>query len=371
MRLLFVPTFVEEDAPGLTEAASDAVGYGATSSPAIADALERAGHEVVVAAAPPGTSRTEWIPAVLAAIDAAAMRERPDAVLVFSSFTPFAADVRRTLDERGLDVPMVAWTHGSHWDPTDLYRLERHRHLRWADLGNLLAADRVLAPSEYMRDTILANVAAAAPEAAAELERRVRVVGLAFDASRLERARAPKAPGPATVVFNHALIPAKRPEAFLRALPALFEATDCRVVLTRADERSERYGPLLRRLRERYPSRLEVAGHLRLDDYYALLWRSSVQASTASHEGFGVATLEAMATDNFCCVPRTGAYPELLGGVPDALFDADEELADKLASAVLDERLRDETARALADRAARFSPDAIARDVAAVIGEVA
>ncbi|MDQ3741733.1 MAG: glycosyltransferase family 4 protein [Actinomycetota bacterium] len=371
MRLLFVPTFVEEDVPGLTEAASDAVGYGATSSPAIAAALERAGHDVVVATAPPGTSRTEWIPAVLAAVDAAATRERPDAVLVFSSFTPFAADVRRTLDEHGLDVPLVAWTHGSHWDPTDLYRLDRHRHLRWADLGNLLAADRVLAPSEYMRDTILANVAAAAPVAAAELEQRMRVVGLALDASRLERTRRPRAPGPPTVVFNHALIPAKRPEVFLRALPDLFEAADCRVVLTRADERSERYGSLLRGLRERFPARLELAAHLRLDDYYALLWQASVQVSTASHEGFGVATLEAMATENFCCVPHTGAYPELLGDVSEALFDADEELAGKLATAVLDERLRDETASALADRAARFSPDAIAGDVAAVIREVA
>jgi len=371
VKLLFVPTFVEEDAAGLTEAASDAVGYGATSSPAIARGLERAGHDVVVAAAPTGTSRTEWIPAVLATVDAAATRERPDAVLAFSSFTPFAADVRRTLDERGLDVPLVAWTHGSHWDPTDLYRLERHRHLRWADLGSLLAADRVLAPSEYMRDTILANVASAAPEAAAELEQRIRVVGLALDASRVERARRPKTYGRPTVVFNHALIPAKRPEVFLRALPDLFDAADCRVVLTRADERSERYGPLLRRLSERFGSRLEVAGHLRLDDYYALLWESSVQASTASHEGFGVATLEAMATDNFCCVPRTGAYPELLGDVSEPLFDADEELAGKLASAVLDERLRDDTARALAARAARFAPDAIAGEVVAVIGEVA
>jgi hypothetical protein len=87
-------------------------------------------------------------------------------VLAFSSFTPFAADVRRTLDERGLDVPMVARTHGNHWDPTGLYRLERHRNLRWADLGNVVAADRVLAPSAYMRDTILANVAAVIGEVA-------------------------------------------------------------------------------------------------------------------------------------------------------------------------------------------------------------
>ena len=123
------------------------------------------------------------------------------------------------------------------------------------------------------------------------------------------------------------------------------------MVLTRADERNERYGPLLRRLRDRFPGRLEVAGHLRVDDYYALLWESSVQVSTAGHEGFGVATLEAMATQNFCCVPHTGAYPELLGGVSHALFDTDEELTGKLESAVLDEGLRDETARALADRA--------------------
>jgi glycosyltransferase involved in cell wall biosynthesis len=193
------------------------------------------------------------------------------------------------------------------WDPTDLYRLERHRYLRWADLGNLLAADRVLAPSAYIRDTILANVADAAPEAAGELEQRMRVVGLALDASRVERARRPKAAGPPIIVFNHALIPAKRPEVFLRALPELFEAVDCRVVLTRADEGGERYGPLLRQLRERFPSRLESAGHLRLDDYYAVLWQSSIQASTARHEGFAVATLEAMATGSFCCVPRTGA----------------------------------------------------------------
>ena len=48
-----------------------------------------------------------------------------------------------------------------------------------------------------------------------------------------------------------------------------------------------------------------------------MLWQSSVQASTASDEGFGVATLEAMATTT-SAASRTGAYPEPVGDVSEA-----------------------------------------------------
>lgn len=371
VRLLFVPSFVESDRAGLPEASSDSVGYGATSSRALISALESQGYEITVAAVTAEVRGTEWVPAVLQALHDRLSRRVPDAVLSFHAFSPFAADVRRMLDDLHIQVPFVAYTHGSHWDPTDLFRSERYPSLRWADLGNLLAADRVLTPSEYLRETISANVARVCRDAAVDLEGRLRVVGLPIDSARLERTRRPKDSTPPTVLFNHAMIPAKRPEAFLRILPELFRASDCRVVMTRASLASERYGAPLSHLVARFPDRLIVGGHLRLDEYYATLWESSVQVSTASHEAFGVATLEAMATHNYCCLPRIGSYPELVAGVTQTLYESDEELPGKILSAFGDDEGLSATAAALAGRARDFSPETVAGHVSRVISEVA
>ncbi|SES29055.1 Glycosyltransferase involved in cell wall bisynthesis [Streptomyces sp. yr375] len=277
-------------------------------------------------------------------------------------------------------LPLVTYTHATHWDPTDLFRVERYPRLRWADLGNLLAADRVLLVSEYLHRTLLTSVTEAGPVAARELSARLRPVGLPLDLDRIDAARPPGLDGTGrhardgdavTVVFNHAPIPAKRPELFVAADDEVLRRTSARIVVTRHFPADAPAGPALRELARRYPGRVTLGEDLPLDDYFRTLWRSDIQVSTALHESLGVATLEAMATGTCPLLPATGAYPEIADGDPDVLYDRPEDVADRLCALVANPARRRRTAhRHSARTRATYAPERVAGAVRKVLAEV-
>jgi glycosyltransferase involved in cell wall biosynthesis len=365
MRVLFVHPYTHDAAAGRSASSSDSIGFNVTCARALVRGLAARGAEVTPVRG--DGDRTRWVGRCLAAFEHQLAAARPDAVLAFHAFWPFTAELRRVMDDAACRVPLVTYTHGSHWDPTDLFRVDRYPRLAWADLGNLMCADRVLTVSRWMAGTIVAGVrAAGGPAVAEDLAARLRPVGLPLDLDRIDAARRPEGDGPPTVVFNHAPVRAKRPELFFRLADDLLRRTDARLLVTR---RFAEPPPALSDLVRRWPRRVTLGGDLPIDDYYAALWRSQVQASVATHESLGVATLEAMATGNACLLPRTGAYPEIT--VPEALYDEPPELLARLVHAVRHEGPR----RALAGRQmtrARhdYHPLRVAGAVLDVLGEV-
>ena len=238
----------------------------------------------------------------------------------------------------GRSVPIVAYNHGSHWDPTDAFRQERYPALRWADLGNLLAVDAVLLVSDYMRATLLREVGGASAEAAAQLAARLWVVGLPIDTGLLDACPTEKEQAP-TVVFNHSFSEGKRPGAFLEVAEEVLERRPARIVITRGAPVNSPHRGRLSRLAKRFGSRVTVGETLAIPDYFRALWGSHVQVSTATHESLGIATLEAMYARNYCLLPDLGAYPEVVGPVREALYDPKEErLADRIVGALDDPR---------------------------------
>ncbi|GAA2097438.1 glycosyltransferase family 4 protein [Actinomadura alba] len=322
----------------------------------------RVGVDVVGSDAGP---QTAWVGQVLERVERAVTSARYDAVLAFHAFWPFTADLRRVLDD-SVPRPLVTYTHGSHWDESDLFRFERYPGLRWADLGNLLAADRVLVVSRYLRDVLVRNVHAVSAAAGAELDRRVRVVGLPLDLPRIDAARRPPEPDRPTTVFNHAPIAAKRPGAFLDVTAELLTRTTGRVVLTRHFPRGSPWAARVRELSDAFPGRVIQGDDLPTDEYYQALWRGHMQVSTAVHESLGVATLEAMVTGNHCLLPRIGAYPEVAAGDPAVLYD---DLNDLLARLVAGPQA-EVVARHDARIRARYAPETVAAAVRDVLAEV-
>jgi glycosyltransferase involved in cell wall biosynthesis len=365
MRVLFVRPYTHDPAPGRPAAASDSLGFNVTCADALASGLIERGVEVTSVSGLGG--QTAWIGRCLAEFEHLLATASPDAVLAFHAFWPFTMDLRRIMDDIGYGGPLVTYTHGSHWDPTDLFRFERYPRLAWADLGNLLCADRVLAVSEWMASTILTSVRAASHAAADELTLRLRSVGLPLDLARIDAAQRPEDIGPPTVIFNHAPVTAKRPELFFELAWELLRRTDARLLVTR---RFPGPSPGLARLARSYPGRVTTGEDLPIDAYYAALWQAQVQVSVATHESLGIATLEAMATRNCCLLPQIGAYPEITE--PGALYDDPSDLLSRLVNVVLYEAPR----RALADRQmararAAYSPERVARAVHEVLLEVA
>jgi glycosyltransferase involved in cell wall biosynthesis len=124
--------------------------------------------------------------------------------------------------------------------------------------------------------------------------------------------------GAPLVLWNHRWDHDKAPEVFFRALRRLdHDGVAFRLALAGANVRRDPRE--FAEAEERFVDRLVHVGHLSRADYVDLLLRSSVVASTAVHEFFGIAMVEAMAAGLVPLLPRALSYPEL---VPSEFHDA-------------------------------------------------
>ncbi len=371
MRVLFFQGFVS---PERDYKASDAVGYGITSADAVVEALAAQGIEVVAVKPPPSSSpnqekrRLAWIlDGYKALLD---LELRPgDVIFIFHTFQQFPAEVRRILQDLRTPLPIIGYTHGSHWDPSDLYRFIHYPGMEVTDLANLLCLDRVLVPSHYLRGVILENIGNWQREAASKIEGKIAVVGLPINTRLLDASRTDERFDRPTIVFNHSLIPSKAPEVFLDVAERVLERHEVSVIITR-EAPDEGINRRLAELSGRFPGRLTSGETYSLPEYFRILWRADIQVSTALHEGLGIATLEAMYTHNCSLLPNRCSYPEITGGLEDVLCSSTEELLDKLDYYLKNEGARRQVAQTLHERSLRYAPDQVASRLVAVLTEL-
>ena len=139
---------------------SDAIGYGITASAAIRTGLRAAGFDVVrpEIAVPDDTdervARLRWLLSSYDGVLDVLSTSPPDVVFSFHAFSVFPAEIRRMLLDLGLELPLVGYTHGSHWDPTDTFRFQAYPRMELLDLANLHVLDRVFLVSDYLRATL-------------------------------------------------------------------------------------------------------------------------------------------------------------------------------------------------------------------------
>jgi glycosyltransferase involved in cell wall biosynthesis len=139
------------------------------------------------------------------------------------------------------------------------------------------------------------------------------------------------------ILWSHRWDHDKAPELFFRALRRLdHEGLAFRVALAGANARADPREFI--EAEERFGSRLVHAGHLPRDGYVDLLARSSIVVSTAVHEFFGVAMVEAMAAGAVPLLPRALSYPEI---VPErfheaVLYDAYGDMVRRLRTVLED-----------------------------------
>jgi len=372
MRILFLQGFVS---PDMEHEASDAIGYGITAAEAIIAGLSARGVDVVSVKPPPRESfdperqRLSWILdgyRALLDLDLQAF----DLIFIFHSLHQFPAEVRRILFDLRISVPVIGYSHGSHWDPTDTFRFVHYPDMEVVDLANLLSLDRVLLPSEFARGVILEHVAAWQPEAARKLEAKLAVVGLPIDRHRLDRCRTGEEFERPTIVFNHSLIPSKQPELFAEVAARALERHDVNVVVTRHVE-DEALEGLFRELQARFSERLIMGNTYPIDTYFRTLWKADLQVSMATHEHLGIATLEAMYTHNCCLLPNRCSYPEITGGYEDVLYSSTVELEERLDYYLENRSAREEAAATLHERSLRYTPEEVVPRLMAVFSELA
>ena len=145
------------------------------------------------------------------------------------------------------------------------------------------------------------------------LRARSQVLPLGLDLARLDAHRpAEPAAGRPLVLWNHRWEYDKDPHTFFRALYTLAdEGLDFGLILLGESVRN--------RPDEFLEARQRLAGHIvhfgyveEIAEYARLLWQADMVVSTAVHEFFGAAVVEACYCGCFPILPRRLTYPELI-----------------------------------------------------------
>lgn len=175
------------------------------------------------------------------------------------------------------------------------------------------------------------------PEGVMELLRaKAEHLPLGCDLASFDRFRAARAGdgGPRVVLWNHRWEFDKNPEDFFGALYEVKERSH-RFRLIVAGERRKEWPAVFDEARERLAAEIVSFGTLESREEYArALCRADVVVSTAIHDFFGMAVVEAVYCGAYPLLPARVAYPEL---VPRELWG--RHLYDERANLV--RRLRD------------------------------
>ncbi len=183
---------------------------------------------------------------------------------------------------------------------------------------SMLAADRILFNSHYHLEDwfgALPSCLKHFPDYThthriREIRSRSEVLPVGCSLARFDRAGAVARGDPPLILWNQRWEYDKNPTAFLQALDRLAgEGVPFRVALagTHVQDPAE-----FEAARDRLGERVMHYGRAEPEAYVRLLRQADVVVSTAIHEFFGVAVVEAIYAHTFPVLPRRLAYPELI-----------------------------------------------------------
>lgn len=214
------------------------------------------------------------------------------------------------------ELPAVVYFHENQLTHPVRVDKERDLHFAISNLWTALAADAVWFNSAFHREELLA--------AAPKLLRRMpdaRPAGVAeaiAERSAVEPPgvpepppRAARTPGPLRVLWAARWEWDKAPEVFFRAVTGLVER-DVPLRLSVVGEAYRERPEVFDRARSRLADRIDHWGWLTRPEYRRVLAQADVFVSTAEHEFFGLAAVEAMVAGVRPLLPERLSYPELL-----------------------------------------------------------
>ncbi len=270
------------------------------------------------------------------------LRERPEADLILATdmldLSTFLALTRGVTH----DLPVALYMHENQLTYPMRPGEKRDLHYGFINYASMLCADAILFNSSYHLQSWfdeLQRMLKHYPDhneldTVSALRRRASVLPVGLALRPLDAAR-PAEPrqGPLLILWNHRWEYDKNPGVFLQALYALAECgVEFEVALLGEHFVSE--PPEFAEARERLGSRIVQYGYAPSRDGYARwLWEADVVVSTALHDFFGVAVVEAMYCDCLPVLPNRLAYPQFIPAEDRAfsLYDTDVELVQRLA----------------------------------------
>lgn len=265
----------------------------------------------------------------------------PDVVLA-SDFLDLAALVGQRREVLAT-VPCAAYFHENQLTYPLLEESERDYQFGFTNITTCMAADSVIFNSAYHMEEFLGGVERllkrmpdCVPHGVPEAIRgKATVVPPGVDFEAVSRARATAAPrtGPLRVLWNHRWEFDKGPEAFFSVMGRLADE-GCEFELAVLGETFSQWPAIFDEARERFARQLRAFGYVESrQEYLRVLAESDVVVSTALHEFFGLAVVEAICAGCAPLLPRRLSYPEILPEHAHGmhLYGSLEELGDWLS----------------------------------------
>jgi glycosyltransferase involved in cell wall biosynthesis len=271
-------------------------------------------------------------------------RMRRPADLILASDFLNLAEFAGLLPPRWQQVPRVVYFHENQLTYPVADESARDYQPAFTNLTTILAARAAYFNSAYHRDeffaameSLLRRMPDYRPLAAlVDARRRSGVLHLGCDLRALLR-RPRHRSGPATILWAQRWEAEKDPETFLRVAARLAdEGLEFQLILM--GEHFERGGaqvaPLVARLRPRILHAGYVEGRA---GYGRRLRQADIVVSTARHEFFGAAVVEAIAAGSWPLLPARLSYPEILPTRyhEEHLYRSEGELAARLRAAIV------------------------------------
>ncbi len=237
----------------------------------------------------------------------------------------FCSDMLNLAEFRGLapapisTLPSVAYFHENQLTyPTPRGKEPWDAHFAITNFTTCLAADQIWFNSAFHRDDFLAALPpffAKTPgrpprEQIETLPEKSLVLWPGFAAE--PRAKGPRTDGPLRIVWAARWEHDKAPEIFFEAMTQL-KKSGHRFEISVLGESFRQQPAVFETARTQFASSIRQWGFLPREAYVDELQTADVFVSTAEHEFFGIAAMEAMAAGCFPLLPRRLSYPELLG----------------------------------------------------------
>lgn len=226
------------------------------------------------------------------------------------------------------------------------FREKQERDLTYAhqNIVSALAADDVYFNSTFHRDNFLTAI----PEfyshftdykpqnVTSRIREKSQVLPVGLGLKTFDRLRTQQSTGPGIILWNQRWEHDKNPETFFKAI---FQLSDDSVPfqIIVCGQHFEEYPEIFDEAKLRLNEHIIHWGFVRSkEEYGKLLHQSDIVVSTAQHEFFGIAVLEAMYCRCYPLLPKRLVYPEY---IPDNrkkgnLYTSDRDLYRKLKFAL-------------------------------------
>ncbi len=244
-------------------------------------------------------------------------RKKYDRILC-SSFVDVAA-FRGLAPPWVQDVPVLTYFHENQFAYPMQVEDERDFHFALTNMTTALASDSVAFNSRHNFTSFLDGIAALLrkgvdlelKDPCREIGEKGRVLPPGIDFSEIDETVVSGRDGSPVILWNHRWEHDKGPERFFKALFELDRSgVDFQVVVL--GQSYQRQPAIFAAARERLAHRLLHLGYVRSrGDYVRWMKRCDVVVSTAKHEFFGIAVLEAVRAGCRPLLPQRLSYPEI------------------------------------------------------------